>query len=173
VLYADHEFRLAGALATGIAPTAVALAGYFCFSDLVLITQCLYYKTMNARRTRQRTRSDATDASEDEPLLRRRRTSSIGLPGSQRRNSMRQHESGMDPITRIVTGEDETPDSNPWLHNSLSLAAVYIVGTAGWFVSYKAGAWDGPESPESPATESTMAIVGMVLGYLSAICYLW
>lgn len=141
---------------------------------MVLISQCLYYKTTSARRAaRQRTQSNATDASEDEPLLQRRRTSSIGLPGSLRRNSMRRQESGMDPITRIVTGEDGTSDSNPWLHNSLSLAAVYIVGTVGWFVSYKAGAWDGPDVPSSPSAQSATAIVGMVLGYMSAACYLW
>lgn len=159
---------------TGIAPTATALAAYFSFSDLVLISQCLYYNTLNARRVRQRTTSSATDASEDEPLLRRRRASSgAALPGSQRRNSTRHEESGFDPIRRVVTGEDETPDSNPALHNSLSIAAVYIVGTLGWFVSYKAGAWDAPESPDVPSAKSTVAIIGMSLGYLSAVCYLW
>ncbi|KAI1848230.1 hypothetical protein JX265_011724 [Neoarthrinium moseri] len=164
--------NLSGALVTGIAPTATTLAAYFCFSDLVLIMQCLYYNTINARRARQRTRSTGTEASEDSPLLRPRRRSSTGLPGSQRRNSTRHEESGFDPITRIVTGEDETPDSNPWLHNSLSLAAVYIVGALGWFVSYKVGAWDKPEEPDVPTTASPVAIVGMVLGYLSALCYL-
>ncbi|KAK7962180.1 vacuolar membrane pq loop repeat protein [Apiospora aurea] len=165
--------NLCGALATGIAPTATALAAYFCFSDLVLISQCLYYNTRNARRARQRAASNATDASEDEPLLRRRRASSgAALPGSQRRNSMRHEESGFDPIRRVVTGEDETPDSNPALHNALSVAAVYIVGTLGWFISYKAGAWDAPESPDLPAAKSAVAIVGMSLGYLSAVCYL-
>lgn len=164
----------AGALVTGIAPSATTLAAYFCFSDLVLITQCFYYNTINARRTaRERARSTTSVASEDEPLLRRRRTSSAGLPGSQRRPSVRNEESGLDPITRIVTGEDETPDSAPWLHNSLSLAAVYILGIAGWFASYKAGAWDGPGEPDSPAAASSVtAIVGMSLGYLSAVCYL-
>ncbi|KAK8103760.1 uncharacterized protein PG998_010793 [Apiospora kogelbergensis] len=157
--------NLGGALVTGIAPTATALAAYFCFSDLVLISQCLYYNTLTARRARQRTTSSATDASEDEPLLRRRRASSgAALPGSQRRNSMRHEESGFDPIRRVVTGEDETPDSNPALHNALSIAAVYIVGALGWFVSYKAGAWDTPESPDLPEAKSTVAIIGMSLG---------
>jgi hypothetical protein len=86
---------------------------------------------------------------------------------------MRRQDSGFDPITRIVTGEDDTPDSNPWLHNAMGIVAVYIVGTLGWFVSYKAGAWDGPDSPDPPSTQSALAVVGMVLGYASAICYLW
>lgn len=166
----------AGALVTGIAPTATALAAYFCCSDLVLISQCLYYNTINARRAaRQRAQSTDSIGSEDEPLLRRRRTSSGGgLPGSHRRPSIRAEESGLgDSIANLVTGEDETPDSNRWLHNSLSLAAVYILGTLGWFVSYKAGAWDGPEEPSDPtAVVSPVAIMGMALGYLSALCYL-
>lgn len=151
------------------------MAAYFCFSDLVLISQCLYYNTINARRAaaRQRAQSSETAVSEDEPLLRRRSSAGI-IPGSQRRPSVRTDESGLgDSLTRIVTGEDETPDSHRWLHNTLSLAAVYLLGTAGWFASYKAGAWDGPEEPESPTTAtSVVGIVGMTLGYMSALCYL-
>ncbi|KAI0850007.1 PQ-loop-domain-containing protein [Daldinia vernicosa] len=164
--------NLSGALVTGLAPTATALAGYFCISDVILITQSVYYNTLNARKTRQRTRSTESETSEDEPLLQPRRRSSSGLPGSHRRHSMHHSESGLDPIKRIVTGEDDTPDSNPWLHNTLSVAAVYIVGAAGWFVSYKVGAWDKPDAPEEPATESPVAVLGLTLGYASAICYL-
>lgn len=82
----------------------------------------------------------------------------------------------MEPLRKIVTGEDETPDSKPWLHNALSLLAVYVIGFAGWFLSYKAGAWDSnePEVPESPEqTENILEIVGLALGYISAVCYLW
>lgn len=170
-----------GALVTGIAPTASALAAYFCVSDVVLITQCLYYNMKNARAAEDRTAwqeaiaGAGPAATEDEPLLQRRRTSSTGLPGSQRRSSMRQHESGFDPIRRIVTGEDETPESHPWLSNALSVAAVYIVGTLGWFLSYKAGAWDGGPVDDSadPTDASPTQMVGLALGYLSAVCYLW
>jgi solute carrier family 66 (lysosomal lysine-arginine transporter), member 1 len=170
---ADRSGNAAGALVTGLAPTATALAVYFCFSDLVLITQSLYYNTLSARRAaRERTRSSDSEGSEEEPLLRRRRTSSVGLPGSRRRHSFHREESGFDPITRIVTGEDDVPDSNPWLHNSLSIAAVHLIGALGWFVSYKAGAWDGPETPGAPAPMSTIAKVGIALGYASALCYL-
>lgn len=158
---------------TGLAPTAIALAGYFCISDIILITQSVYYNTLNARKARQRTRSTESETSEDEPLLQPRRRSSSGLPGSHRRHSMHHSESGLDPIKRIVTGEDDTPDNNPWLHNTLSVVAIYIVGAAGWFVSYKIGAWDKPDAPEEPATESPVAVLGLVLGYASAICYLW
>lgn len=151
------------------------LGGYFCLSDLVLITQSLYYNAVNARKARQSASPPPAEsaAPEEEPLLRRRRrASSAGLPGSHRRNSLHQ-ESSFDPLRRVVTGEDETPERNPWLSNALSIAAVYVVGTAGWFVSYHAGAWDGQPDQDGPATESAVATAGMVLGYASAVCYLW
>jgi solute carrier family 66 (lysosomal lysine-arginine transporter), member 1 len=141
----------------------------------VLIAQCTYYNTRNARRARrrERTRSTATEDSEDEPLLSRRRSSSLGLPGSHRRHSIRQSDSNIDALTRIITGEDDTPDASPWLHNTLSLLAVWLVGAAGYFVSYRIGAWDvAPDLPD-PAVQETTELIGMVLGYFSAACYLF
>ncbi|CAK7219411.1 hypothetical protein SEUCBS140593_003881 [Sporothrix eucalyptigena] len=198
--------NLSGALWTGLAPTAVALACYFCIADAVLITQCLYYNAKTARRdrllrqgrTRRRSSSTAVarhtgddDVSEDvfpeegdeheddSPLLARRRSSSIGLPGSHRRRSTRRSESNLDPLRRMITGEDETPDSNPWLHNTLSLVAVWIVGTLGYFASYRMGAWEstdpvggGDEDPALDTTKDVYATIGLALGYFSAVCYL-
>ncbi|CAK7226660.1 hypothetical protein SBRCBS47491_006305 [Sporothrix bragantina] len=199
--------NLAGALWTGLAPTAVALAFYFCIADAILITQCVYYNTKNARRdrllrqgrTRRRSSSTAVarqaaddDVSEevfpeeggeededDSPLLARRRSSSIGLPGSHRRHSTRRSESNLDPLRRMITGEDETPDSNPWLHNTLSLIAVWIVGALGYFASYRMGAWEvadpvggGDEDPSLTKANDVYATIGLALGYFSAVCYL-
>ncbi|EFQ29543.1 hypothetical protein CGRA01v4_14817 [Colletotrichum graminicola] len=168
--------NLLGAFFTHLAPTAVALATYFCFADLVLIGQCVYYNTKNARRAARSRASAATpaEATEDEPLLRSRRSSSAaGLPGSHRRQGLHE-ESSLDPLRKMVTGEDDTPDSNPWLHNTLSIVAVYLVGAAGWFLSYKAGAWDSPDADVGSPAEAadTMEKVGLLLGYLSAACYL-
>lgn len=90
---------------------------------------------------------------------------------------MRRRESTLDPLTRIVTGEDDTPDSNPWLHNALSLVAVWVVGAAGWFISYKMGAWDVedglPDGGDKTVSQEPQAVIGMILGYFSALCYLW
>ena len=172
----------------------MGLACYFCFADVVLIGQCSYYNALNARRRRSRRRlstSDATavggsDPSEEDPLLersrraRRRRSESLGLPGSHRRHSVRRRESTLDPLTRIITGEDDTPDSAPWLHNTLSLAAVWIVGTAGWFVSYRMGVWEavdgggeGAGADDGLAAGQPEKVIGVMLGYFSALCYLW
>jgi hypothetical protein len=174
-----------GAFLTDLAPTAIALASYFCFSDLVLISQCSYYNWINAQpeyqqaRRRQSIETDTTavaDATEDEPLLagQRQRRNSTGLPGSHRRHSIHHNDSNLAPLVRVVTGEDDTPDNDPWLHNALSLLVVWIVGITAWFLYYKSGAYDGgsagADKPEAPAP--THAMLGMVLGYCSAMCYL-
>lgn len=120
-------------------------------------------------------RHGSGEIDEDAPLLARRRSSSLGLPGSHRRHATHT-ESSIEPLRKVLTGEDETPDSRPWLHNSLSLLAVYLVGFLGWFVSYRAGAWDvtEPADPTDPTDmENPTQLIGMCLGYVSAVCYLW
>ncbi|KAI0458409.1 PQ loop repeat-domain-containing protein [Xylaria acuta] len=162
--------NLSGALVTGLAPTATALAGYFCISDLILITQCIYYNVRNARSARRRRRSSAnTEASEDRPLLRRISTSS---PSSHIQYSTHHEQSNPDAIKRVVTSEDEPTNSSSWLNNTLAILAIYLVGAAGWFISYRVGAWDKPDNADVPDPNSPTGISGMVLGYASALCYL-
>ncbi|KAI1744614.1 PQ loop repeat-domain-containing protein [Xylaria scruposa] len=150
--------NLSGALVTGLAPTATALAGYFCISDLILITQCIYYNVRNSQARRRRSSSANTEASEDQPLLRRTSSPSQSNP---------------DAIKRAVTAEDELTSGSSWLKNTFAVLAIYLVGAAGWFISYRVGAWDKPDSAGAPPDPSSPAgISGMVLGYASALCYL-
>lgn len=167
---------------TDLAPSAIAIACYFCAADVILISQCIYYNTLNARRRhRERKASTQTDggsSSEEEPLLSRRRSHSAngGLPGSQRRQSVRRNSTGLDPLRRIVTGEDQTPQRSAWVTNTLSLVAVYVLGTAAWFISHQViGSDDGSDPSEvadPEATNKPVMVLGMVLGYFSAMCYL-
>ncbi|EFY93064.1 vacuolar membrane PQ loop repeat protein [Metarhizium acridum CQMa 102] len=137
-----------GALFTKLAPSAIALAVYFCFLDAILIAQTGYYKAKAAqqRAAAHRALQDraylSAAASEDSPLLGRRRRSSTDLPGSLIRHDTHR-ESALEPIRKVVTGQDETVERRPWLNNLLGLAAIYVIGFAGWFISYKAGIWDG------------------------------
>jgi hypothetical protein len=206
---------LPGALFTSLAPSTIAIASYFCVADLILISQCTYYNTLNARRRekhhhhhhhhhrpRPSTAADdqldastsaaaaldpATTPTESDPLL----STSSAAPTAPRRHSSRsRRESGsaLDPLAHIVTGSegggDDASDGGRrvWVYNLLSLVAVWVVGGAGWLASYKMGAWDvgggGGDVPvpgeggEELMKEPT-AVVGMVLGYASAVCYLW
>jgi hypothetical protein len=172
---------ITGALVTNLAPSAIAIGIYFCVADVILITQSLYYNAVNARRRhREQLASLQAQATEEEPLLSRRRSSSGagGLPGSHRRHSVRRGSSNLDPLTRIVTGEDETPLRSPWLTNTLSLLAVYALGVAAWFVSREVlssddGGAQGPAgSGPADAGKDPLMMVGMALGYISALCYL-
>ncbi|KAL2269627.1 hypothetical protein VTJ83DRAFT_1811 [Remersonia thermophila] len=231
--------NLSGALFTSLAPSTIALACYFCVADLILITQCTYYNTINARRrarhdqhqhhihhhhhSRRHSSSSATAVAEDDnddndpghptassttepatetdPLLlsqpRRPRADSGGLPGSHRRSRRhsgrsRRGSAGSavlaDPLTRIITGEaegEEEEGRSLWIANTLSLLAVWLVGVAGWVVSYQMGAWggvggdagsggggsDGVDGGEEGVQEPMRAI-GLMLGYASAVCYL-
>lgn len=157
------------------------------FADVILISQCVYYNTLNARRRRRLRLSleaeSAVAADEDEPLLSRRRrcrrassnAGAGGLPGSQRRSSVRRESTGLDPLARMVTGEDATPQRSAWLTNGLSLAAVYALGIAAWFVSREvlgAAGEDGDGGEDTGEDDGAQVVVGLVLGYVSAVCYL-
>jgi hypothetical protein len=151
------------------------LAIYFCIADFVLISQCLYYNYVNSLRTRQKSVTTAVSDSEEEPLLTRRRSSdTIGLPGSHRRTSSAAQNARRDSLSKILE-EDEGPDANPWLKNTLSILGVVMVGTAGWAIAWQSGVWI--PTPEEGAggdiPEAIQVAVGAkLLGYASAICYL-
>ncbi|KAG6014946.1 hypothetical protein E4U43_005981 [Claviceps pusilla] len=174
--------NLIGALFTKLAPSAIALATYFCFLDGILIAQTGYYKAKASRRRAAGDREAllvAQNSSEQSHLLGQRR-SSTDLPGSHIRHDTHR-ESALEPIRKVVTGQDETRERRPLLNNLLGLMAVYIVGFIGWFISYKAGAWngdegipdDGPSVPPPSDSDDLKAKFGLALGYTSALFYLW
>ncbi|KJZ79376.1 hypothetical protein HIM_01527 [Hirsutella minnesotensis 3608] len=167
--------NLSGALLTNLAPSAIALAIYFCILDATLISQCFYYNTLNARRraAKEDQATNAAASSENSPLLAERRDSVTGHASSSQHGARRDESPSQVPSTKD-TADEETPGQSTWTYNALSLLAVYAIGIAGWFVSYMAGAWDG-EMPKSsdPADESkSRAIAGLTLGYASAAFYL-
>lgn len=157
--------NLAGALWAGLVPTVIALAIYFCFADLILISQCLYYNLKNSRRTRKAS-TRSTDSVEA-PLLGRRDSSNIGLPGSHRRDSQasrRRRASSLPTIADVEAGGSE------WVKNALSIVGVCVVGTAGWAIAWKTGVWAPQPQHQDEGTE--MALGAQILGYASAVCYL-
>lgn len=60
--------------------------------------------------------------------------------------------------------------------NTLSLVFVYVLGTAAWFISREVIGSDPGSEPVDVAdpapTEKPVVVLGMVLGYMSALCYL-
>lgn len=161
-----------GAIWADLVPTVIALAIYFCFADLVLLSQCFYYNHINSRKRQE---SIDTVVSEQEPLLSRRRSSdTIGLPGSHRRRSSARSGTGPTDSLAKILEEDENENGNPWLRNTVSIAAVIAVGTAGWAIAWQAGAWvpTPVAGGEEDSSISKTPIGASTLGYISAICYL-
>ncbi|KAF2117838.1 PQ loop repeat-domain-containing protein [Lophiotrema nucula] len=164
--------NLIGAIWAGLVPTVIALAVYFCFADLILISQCLYYNLLNARKARRRsTRSTFGEAAE-EPLLGRR-DSNIGLPGSHRRTSSGASGRRRDSVTRngLPSIEEEEGGHKEAIKNALSIVGVCMIGAAGWAIAWKTGVWQ-PTPVEEDNGGVEVALGAQILGYASAICYL-
>lgn len=173
--------NLAGAIWAGLVPTVIALAIYFCFADAVLLSQCFYYNTINARRERRLAAATTVEeengqATEDSPLLRRSSSDvldNIGLPGSRRRSSAastrstRHSAEGRDSLAKIL---EEEPGQSVWLKNTFSVVMILIAGAAGWAIAWRTGAWR-PTSERDSDDQST-PLGAEILGYASAVCYL-
>lgn len=150
-----------GALFTDLAPTAIALASYFCLADIILITQCSYYNAKNARSSRHRSRRRAS------------REDHVASPGETEHSPLldRQGDSAHGEPNKAAAGGGAS-ESKAWLMNALALLAVWVVGILGWFVSYKFGAWDVETPGASQPPENPTHKIGAVLGYISAVFYL-
>ncbi|KAL2681175.1 hypothetical protein Neosp_008782 [[Neocosmospora] mangrovei] len=136
-----------GALLTRLAPTAIGLAGYFCVADLILIGQCLYYKTVNSRSKSASPVGVDVISSEEMPLL-----SPTQQNGPAGRSKM-----------------------NPWVSNTLILLTIGVVGCIAWLVAFEMGFLESAETDtQDPERGSDMMreTVGIMLGYGSAVCYL-
>ena len=192
--------NLVGALWAGLVPVIIAIAIYFCFSDGVLISQCLYYGIRNKRRqarillARERGASVSggqsaivrdAESGEQQPLLndaRLRSGSYTGtIPGSgerrrssggsgRRRSSAGAQQTRNEHLARILE-ETDASGARLWAKNVFSVIAICIVGAAGWAAAYGAGAWKPSPKPGEVHAEE-MATGAQVLGYASAVLYL-
>ncbi|KGO76815.1 hypothetical protein PITC_089330 [Penicillium italicum] len=163
--------NLAGGLLSGLVPVIVAIALYFCIADGVLITQCLYYKVRNSRlEPFHRRRSSTETPDPTTPLLGRRFSDSLASSESQRRNQANgQRESEVeDTLAKIV--EENDYGRKAWVKNFASVVGIFLVGTAGWTMAWRTGMW--APAPLENNNGSEEAIGGLVLGYISAVCYL-
>lgn len=126
----------------------------------------MYYNTKNARREARKT-SLQSSTSAEAPLLGRRDSSNIGLPGSHRRDSQASRRRRASSLPTILDVDDQPSE---WLKNTLSITGVMAVGAASWAIAWKSGVW--VPQPTSPSSSPPIALGAEALGYASALCYL-
>jgi hypothetical protein len=171
--------NLIGGVWAQLVPVVVAIAVYFCIADGVLIGQCLYYNFRNARRDgrRQSQYSSTEPPTPTTPLLGRRFSDDLGLPGSRRRRSSASLTEGQrrragshpeDALAKIV--EEDESGARAWVKNLVSVLAITAIGTAGWAIAWQTGMWK--PTPEDHGNGAQTAPGAQVLGYFSAMCYL-
>ncbi|RHZ53672.1 hypothetical protein CDV55_100911 [Aspergillus turcosus] len=164
--------NLIGGAWAGLVPVIVAIAVYFCIADGVLIAQCLYYRSRNARREGllRRRRSSTITPDPTTPLLGRRFSDTL-----ERRRSVTSQRSGRgghghpdDALANII--EENEVGRSAWMKNFSSVLAICVIGMAGWTVAWQSGVWK--PAPKERDGGVDMAAGAQVLGYISAVCYL-
>jgi len=137
---------------------------YFCFADVVLIGQTIYYNRIAAEeKGGARRRSSVFSNDPSQPLIaaRERRRSSMASRRSSRRDS----------LSVAVLNEDENAYP-PIVRNTLSIMGVIAVGALGWVFAWWAGAWKAQDGGDSSGGTDNMPMGAEILGYISAVLYL-
>lgn len=153
--------NLIGAIWAELVPTVVALAIYFCIADFVLLFQCLYYRYL------MREDINGADDPSRQPLLDPGQTEDLqstnGSTDSQN-NSV---------IGRRSETEKQASSlfKRKWLSNSIAILTIFTMGLAGWAVAWLAGVWQ-PSKAQNTDRSATQPLEAMILGYISAFCYL-
>ncbi|KAI9893324.1 MAG: hypothetical protein M1814_000454 [Vezdaea aestivalis] len=173
--------NLIGAVWAGLVPTVIALAIYFCIADFVLLSQCFYYN--HIKKSERDARDSAVDSQSiddsERPLLDRRNSEIIGLPGSRRRSSAasRKRRDSYGSLIRpdhdeIATGEEQSA-LKTWLTNTFSVLIIIAAGTLGWVFAWRSGAWSPVSTKGGGSHSDGSAPLGAeIFGYLSSVCYL-
>ncbi|OJK00522.1 hypothetical protein ASPACDRAFT_118923 [Aspergillus aculeatus ATCC 16872] len=167
--------NLIGGAWAGLVPVIVAIAVYFCIADGVLISQCLYYKVRNSRQAaarHRRRRSSVETPDTVTPLLGRRFSDVVEhhRPVARRAEGYVQGSTSgpEDTLAKIV--EENDVGRKAWVKNFSSVLAICVIGMAGWTMAWQTGVWK--PAPKEVDGGVDMAPGAMVLGYISALCYL-
>lgn len=180
-----------GAVWAKLVPTVIALAVYFCFADLVLIIQCLYYNYKNGKQAEENNTTSGSavedayaeeehEVDEESPLLSRTQSASsgnVGLPGSMRRKSSAASRKRADSLAKVVEEDEEDESSAKAMMKNLgSILVICAVGAAAWAICWKFGIWKPAPEPRVGAAknkkEHAAPLGAEILGYASAVAYL-
>lgn len=165
---------LLGSIWADLLPAVITLAFYYCFADVVLLSQIFYYSHLSKRRNtieterrlscEQRHHVDITVSSNPtQPLLpRRESTSTLSITYSRQSVSRR-------PDSLLALVKRKLSIKAAATRNILAISGTCLAGTLGWFIAWKTGIWKArDETPGKAAQE----IGAEILGYISAVLYL-
>lgn len=163
--------NLCGAVWAGLVPIAIVLAVYFCIADMMLISQCLYYRCIITRGQQAKVIEEPDGVGANQPLLG---------PKIQENGQTRSVQETCASDLRCDRSIDAAVSSELPIHNrSLSilmrnLTAIVVVGllgVLGWLIAWKSGIWK-PLIDRDDHLDKETSIGASMLGYLSAILYL-
>jgi hypothetical protein len=173
-----NPWQTTGAIWGSLLPTVIAIAIYFCFSDMLLLGQCLYYNSLTSKQSPASPSSSPIDtpqitirrptqdlSTEHDPLITdfERRRSSV----ASRRSSVALERQRKDSLSSVL--KDDANSLSPATREVLSILGVIAAGTVGWALAYYSGAWNVKGDPEGGRE---MPMGAKMLGYLSAVLYL-
>ncbi|KAK4945856.1 hypothetical protein LTR10_014947 [Elasticomyces elasticus] len=168
--------NLVGAIWAGLVPTVTALAIYFCFADFVLIGQCLFYRSANKKKHPSTSPDEHTTLLNPSNTTTRkpRQNSTSSIPGSLTRTRTTSSSHPANPTHNLsaIPEEKSTSKTRTYAKNTLSVFLILAVGTAGWAIAYKTGAWRPQPTGRHEETDEGTPLGASILGYASAICYL-
>ncbi|KAK4896398.1 hypothetical protein LTR27_005610 [Elasticomyces elasticus] len=167
--------NLAGAVWAGLVPTVTALAIYFCFADAILISQCLFYRSVNKKHPSTTSpddeRTTLLNPSTTTPK-KPRQNSTSSIPGSLTRTRTTSSSAQNPAHLTAIPEEKSISKSRTYAKNTLSVFLILAVGTAGWAIAYKTGAWRPQPTGRHEETDEGTPLGASILGYASAVCYL-
>ncbi|RKF62252.1 putative vacuolar amino acid transporter YPQ1 [Golovinomyces cichoracearum] len=168
--------NLIGAIWASLVPTVVTIAIYFCFTDVVLVSQSFYYKNLKSiERTKlnsniSTTHSEPTTGtnltSENTPLFSEARSDPTLVP--ERRGPS-------DLVNYECANETKRSQGNTWIFNTVFILVTIFVGILGWVIAYLTEIWTPIPVPSNSFPSETIIstpIGAQIFGYLSAIFYL-
>ncbi|KAF8421925.1 vacuolar membrane PQ loop repeat protein [Tirmania nivea] len=165
--------NLVGSIWANLLPTVVTLALYYCFADFVLLSQVLYYNQLSRRRNvmeterrhshEQRHHVDtAVPTDPTQPLLPRRGSMSTQSIMYRRQSASRRRDS----LSALI---ERKPSIRMVTRNMLAIFCTCLLGSLGWFIAWKSGAW---KVRDETRNKDPQEIGAQILGYISAVLYL-
>ncbi|KAI8053903.1 PQ loop repeat-domain-containing protein [Syncephalis plumigaleata] len=166
-------FNLAGVILQDLLFTMLLLAVYYTFADTILIGQMFYYSrqsTITSSKSEQQQQQN-----EQSPLLNKM-VDVVVVDVEVKDKTYLATEEVEEENTEIIRehhGEDE--EGKPrWLHYSILVSVMLLViGGVGGALIYHSMSVEHKQAPTSPGHHDTIKPLPQILGYISALFYVW